>query len=366
MNLSGIQLQAAPGWRLPMLLLGVWALAGWAPPARAMQEVGLAPGSTGLFASDQPLDITIHAAWKDLVRRKGDQAAYPATMEIADGTGQTRTLALSVERRGLTRQKVCAFPPVRLRFADEAAKGSVFDGEKSIKMVTHCGKGARWEQYYVKEMLAYRIYNAATDRSFRVRPLTVTYVDTRSNDRDGPHFAFLIEDDGAVAKRNGLKKIKLAEIGPARLEPLEINRFALFQYLIGNTDWAVLSGPSRDKCCHNSILVGRDAPAGIYAVPFDFDSSGLVNASYAVPVESLSIRSVTERVYRGFCVHNAMLEPARREFLDREAEILDLVSNENRLDARNRESALRYVGGFFEILRSPRNFAVEVTGKCRR
>lgn len=366
MKPPGFRLQRLPAWRWPMVLLGTWLLAGWVPAAAAAQAVELPGKGAALFASQEPLGITIRAPWRDLVRRKSDPTAYPAALGFTDAPGSAQALAITVERRGLSRQKACEFPPIKLRFAGGAAKGSVFDGEKSIKLVTHCDKDRRWEQYYIKEMLAYRIYNAMTDRSFRVRPLAVTYVDSKTNASDGPHFAFLVEDDDAVRKRNHLKKVKLAQINPAQLEPLASSRFALFEYLIGNTDWAVLSGPSKARCCHNSVLMGSGADAGIVAVPYDFDASGLVDASYAVPAKGLRIRSVTERVYRGFCIHNATLDQARREYLDKEQAILDMVRDADGLDARNRGAAMRYLGRFFEVMRSPSEFAAEITGKCRK
>ncbi len=38
-----------------------------------------------------------------------------------------------------------------------------------------------------------------------------------------------------------------------------------------------------------------------YSVPYDFDSSGLVNAHYAAPPEGLRVRNIRQRLYRGFC-----------------------------------------------------------------
>lgn len=350
---------------MPMWLLATLALTGGLQGVHAREGSGQAQDA-GLFASDQPLEITIRAAWRTIVRDKANQRPYPATISYVHESGETHTLPLAVARRGISRQRICSFPPIKLQFAGKAANGSAFEGEKSIKMVTHCKKGARWEQYYVKEFLAYRIYNVVTDRSFRVRPLTVRYVGSDPGDGDTRNFAFLIEDDAAVAERNGLKKIKLARIAPSQLDPLESSRFALFQYLIGNTDWEVLSGPSKHKCCHNSVLMGADARTGINAVPYDFDSSGLVNASYAAPPEILPIERVTERLYRGLCIHNPALAQARREYLDKEQQILDVVRNEGRLSPRNKEVALRYLGEFFDVMRSERRFATEITGKCRK
>ncbi len=361
-----IRSQGSRGWSCRVLLLAGLTLCGALQVADARQEAGQATKTGGLFASDEPLQITITAPWRELVRKKGVQTPYPATLEHADGSGQMRTLGLTVARRGISRQRVCDFPPIRLRFSGDTAKGSSFHGAKSLKMVTHCDKGERWEQYYVKEMLAYRIYNLVTERSFRVRPLSVTYRDSRTNARDGPHFAFLIEDDGVLAKRYGPQRSPLAEVSPTRLDAMESSRFALFQYLIGNTDWEVLSGPSGKQCCHNSVLIGRDAASGIYPVPYDFDSSGLVNADYAVPSPRIGIGSVTQRVYRGFCVHNAALEPARQEYLEKEQQIRDIFRNESRINPKNRKIALRYLDGFFDVLRNPDEFSGKVIAKCRK
>src|SRR5262249_40352544 len=147
---------------------------------------------------------------------------------------------------------------------------------KSLKLVTHCGSGDRWDQYAPREMLAYHIYNLVTERSFKVRASSVTYVDTAEHSSDGPHFGFLIEDDSEMAKRNDLKKLDLAKLKLEQLEPLEASRFSIFEYLIGNTDFAQLSGPSADRCCHNAVLISADAQSKVYTVPYDFDSSGLV------------------------------------------------------------------------------------------
>ena len=45
-------------------------------------------------------------------------------------------------------------------------------------------------------MMAYRMYNQVTDYSFRVRPLTVNYIDADTGNEEPGRFAFVIEDGG--------------------------------------------------------------------------------------------------------------------------------------------------------------------------
>lgn len=236
-------------------------------------------------------------------------------------------------------------------------------------MVTHCEDAERFEQYYILEMLSYRMYNLITDFSFRVRPLNVTYVDSGSGKKDEDRFAFLIEDDSDVAKRHGLKKIKIDRLRVSQLVPNAASEMSLFQYMIANTDWSALDGPGTESCCHNSKLIGPDPfqkTDKAYPIPYDFDSSGLVNAHYAVPPNGLPIRSVTQRLYRGYCAFNDELEPARQLFLDQEAAIYALLENEDRLFSSTKSKSKKYIAGFYKIIKNPRNYEKKVLKKCRK
>jgi hypothetical protein len=319
-----------------------------------------------LFATDAPLALTLTAPWRQFMRYKSAKKRYPGTLEYADESGAKRSMPVAFEPRGLNRLKECRLPPIKLIFDKAAAKDTLFRGNKSLKLVTHCGDGERWEQYAVKEMLAYRIYNLITERSFRVRALSVTYVDSEDPSRDEPHFGFLVEDDSDVAKRNHLEKLDVPGISVAQLDPLENSRYALFEYLIGNTDWAVLNGPSPQHCCHNSKLMAANAQSKVFAVPYDFDSSGLVDAHYAVPNSTLPIRSNRTRLYRGFCANNATLETARREILRLEPQILELARADSRLVDRSKEAVRDYLSQGFEVLRDDERFAREVIARCRK
>jgi len=319
-----------------------------------------------LFATDVPLDVTLSAPWRDFIDAKSAKKRFPATLEYVDESGAKHAVPVGIQPRGHNRLKVCRMPPIKLIFEKDAVDGTPFHGNKSLKLSTHCANDQRSEQYVLKEMLAYHVYNLVTERSFRVRALSVTYVDTAQHSSDGPHFGFLVEDESAMARRNRLERLDLPKVQLDQLEPLESSRFALFEYLIGNTDFAQLSGPTADRCCHNSVLIGENAPSKVITVPYDFDSSGLVDAHYAVPNPVLKIRSNRERVYRGFCVTNATLETARREFLQLEPQILELARADNRLTAASRQAVNDYLSKGFDLLRDDARFAGDITAKCRK
>ena len=363
---------ATPGYRKATIVLMYFALLFVAHPSfwLATAEAAPAGGDQGkspkLFTTDAPVTLTLTGPWRDFLRNKAEKKRYQGTLEYSDEAGAKRSIPVAFEARGHNRLKVCKVPGIKLIFDKAATEGTPFRGNKSLKLSTHCDSGERFEQYVLKEMLAYHIYNVVTERSFKVRSASVTYVDSADHKGDGPHFGFLIEDDSDVAKRNHLAKLAMAKAPLEQLEPLEASRFALFEYLIGNTDFAQLSGPTADKCCHNSVLIGENPQSKLYTVPYDFDSSGLVDAQYAVPNAVLKISSNRERVYRGFCAYNATLQAARSEYLRLEPQILELARKDSRFTADSRQWANDYLSKGFELLRNDDKFARDVTGKCRK
>ena len=338
-------------------------------PLCAQEKQDKEPKPAKLFTSSEILNVTLTAPWRDIARHKKNQDPYPAKIEFTDELGNTVSLDLTAQRRGLTRQRVCDFPPIKLRFEKETVKGTTFRGQKSLKMVTHCERAERFEQYYIVEMLAYQMYNLITDYSFRVRPLNVNYVDSKTGKTDESRFAFLIEDDSDVAKRNGLKKLKVPKVSVSQLEPGVTSKFSLFQYMIANVDWAALSGPKTNECCHNVKPIGPEPlqpKDQIYPIPYDFDSSGLVDAHYAAPPNGLPINSVTTRLYRGYCKQNSTLEDARKHILSKEAAIFSLINDERMLSSSKKKRTIKYIENFFKIIKDPGDFEKRIIGKCRK
>lgn len=349
----------------PMLLTLCLALvtAGILTPAAHAQED--APKPAKIFTDDRVITARVEGPWKTIMRQKEEDTSWEGVFRYTESDGRDIAIPIEITTRGLTRKRVCDFPPLRFRFDKEAAKGTAFRGAGNLKLVTHCLFPSKYEQYIVKEYLAYRIYNQVTDKSYRVQGLDLSYATDADDGSPIERFGFLIEDPDDVAKRNDVEKLSINDIQPSRLDAMETSRFMLFQYMIANLDWSALGGP-KDACCHNARLIGASPEADmLVAIPYDLDSSGLVNAHYAAPPDGLKVRSVTQRLYRGFCAHNDSVAPALEEFRALQPDFDALLENEPRLDKGNLKRALKFIGQFYEDLETPEDVQRRLIDNCR-
>jgi hypothetical protein len=325
------------------------------------------PKPPKLFEDNSELKVVLSGPWRTLRRNVKDDVLYPVQLTYTGPDGQQHTFDAEVAPRGITRRlRVCKFPPLKIHFDKKKMKGTLFRGNTSLKLVTYCQDRDKYEQYYIKEFLVYRIYNLLTEYSFRVRPMMIEYRDSERDDDPVTRFGFLIEDIDDVAKRNDAEKLTIPSIAYRNLDPVVTNRLSIFQFMIGNLDWAATGGPKEDQCCHNSRLIGAGNDAvPVYAVPYDFDSSGLVNAHYAAPPNELKMRNLRQRLYRGFCAFNDQLPQTAALMNDKRADIIGLFENDRHLDDGARKDAIRYLEGFYDILNDPRKFESYITDKCR-
>jgi hypothetical protein len=325
-----------------------------------------------LFSDSQALQLVITAPFPDLVRTEKTPKPYPATLAVTDGAGPAQTLPIQINARGLTRRTggYCKFPPIALVFEKATAKPTVFRGQSKLKLVTYCQNAADYEQRIMLEYLAYRLYGVLTPVSYRVRPAQVTY---RASDKDAgvTRFGFLVEDLGDLAERNKVKKLKLAshQIKASQFDARAAGRAALFEFMIGNLDWDFLAGPAGDDCCHNSrFVVSKETAAaltGVVPIPYDFDYSGLVDAPYAVPPEQLKITSVTQRLYRGYCVSTEQMPAVIADYRAHRAEMMAVIESDPRLNATFKAKTARFLDGFFTLLDDPAKVDAQIVKHCR-
>ncbi len=298
-----------------LLALGLWLAA----PAAAIAAEPAKP----LFADDSLIQLTLTAPIGKLARAE-DRFQMAAGM-LATGA---ETLPVRLSPRGITRLRkdTCQFPPLRVDFGGAPAANSLFAGQRRLKLVTHCRSSEGFQQHVLLEYAAYRLYNQLTPLSFRVRLAQINYIED-SGKPVTSRVGFFIEEQSDVAARNGMAEARVgARIPVPNLNPTDAARFAVFQYLIANLDWAMQAGPAGDTCCHNSRLVGPGGSPPFATVPYDFDYSGFVDAPYSAPPEGIKVSSVKTRRYRGFCRHNADALTAAASIRDQRQALLAVIA----------------------------------------
>jgi hypothetical protein len=258
--------------------------------------------------------------------------------------GEPVWLPIKVRTRGLYRliHGVCEFPPLRLDFRARHLRGTVFDGQNTIKLVTHCQSDPEYQQYVILEYLAYRLYEILTPRSFRARLAKVTYGDVSETYEPITRYAFLIEDVDDVAIRNGMVEVDFDGFHALLADEFEMGVQDVFQYMIGNTDWSTLLN-------HNVKFI-QDAEGNTTVVPFDFDWSGVVAPPYAYPAPDVPIANVRERYYMGVCRLTDHLTAVFEYFVEKKDEIYKLYRNEAALGQEQQEQVLAYFDEFYEII----------------
>lgn len=315
-----------------------------------------------LFQSSEPLRITLRTDVEWLVDERDDSVEVDGTLQVENTDGRRATLPVEVRARGAFRRdkRNCNFPPLRLDFGRDDTAGTVFEGQNQVKLVTPCHVDRDdYQRYVYDEYLAYRVLNLLTPYSFRVRLVEITYEDVEGDYDTRTKIGFLIENDEHMAERNRATHIEAEGMRPQFADGTYSVVADLFQYMIGNLDWST-------GLFHNAVLI-RTQDARLLTVPYDFDFSGVVNARYAVePVELEDrVRSVRQRLYRGFCRPELRFESVAPVFLSQRQAIEELYRDFDLYrDPEERDEALEYYEEFWEVVGDARDFEREIVDAC--
>ena len=297
-----------------------------------------------LFESDELLEISLKFDITQYRRKRDDTEYMPATLVYHTGPTDSIVKNLRVRCRGVSRLSICSFPPLMLNFHEQDSVEGAFSRVDKVKMVTHCSAGR--EDYLLKEYLIYKLYNVLTDYSFRVRLLRVNYINTFKESRPIRAFAFVIEPAESLCKRlNAVEVETRMNISQKQIRPAVMDRMAIFQYMIGNTDWTVPIFHNNVLILSQSYLYGQEQ--GI-AVAYDFDYSGLVNASYAVPADQFNLNSVRDRRYIGICRSEETFINALQEFADKKEEFYRVINEFQYLSPSQKKQMISYLDGFYK------------------
>ncbi len=297
------------------------------------------------FLDDRLIDATLTTDIKQLRNDKKKLAYVPANIVMKFSDTSIISEDIRVKPRGVYRKVNCDLASLILNF--ENSTSPELSSLKKLKLVSNCQKGLNFDELLLKEYLVYKIQNFLSNKSFRVRLLHLTFKDSRQRVKPFTQYAFLMEDMSSMAARNNcieLKKTDLVTVGCERAQMTFVN---LFQYMIGNTDWSI-------PRCHNIKLMvpKNDTLAQPFAIPYDFDYCGLVDASYAVPDERFEIPSVRDRLYRGFPRTFNELQAVVDVFNEKKESILYYINHFDLCSTRCRKAMIAYLEQFYETISS--------------
>jgi hypothetical protein len=315
--------------------------------------------SSPLFGDDAVLDMELSGPFSTLIDAQTDSPEQPFVLR-ANGTEHR----VAVRVRGKSRLRVCDFPPLRVNFSKDRTGHTVFLDQDKLKLVTHCKDSAYAQTSVLKEYAAYRIFNLISDISYKVRLLRIQYNDTdgRMSEKTFVRYGYFIQSASELADSVGGRPVEVPAVSMAYLDTVQSANVFVFQYLIGNTDWSLVTADVDSSCCHNGDLIEIGSKA--FHVPYDFDQSGLANARYARPDSSLRISKVTQRLYRGYCISPDALRSAILAIAERKDDILGVVPLVPGLAGKDVATPVRFLERYFDLATDVDKLTKSFDQKC--
>ena len=346
--------------------IGLLALAccGLVAPTALLADAALSPHDP-LFNSDEPLTITLTGPFKTLDKQRDKSAEYDVGSLSYEGPDGPVSIETRYTPRGNFRleKENCAHAQLWLNLKKKQTKKTVFANQNKLKLVVQCRDSNRYQSYLRKEYQAYRMLNLMTEASYRVRWLTVTYQDLQGK-KLRTHAAFLIEHKNRVADRLNLLPVDEQRINRTELDPTHATRAALFNYFIGNADFSIVAA-TEGSGCHNAKLLRADNESPYVPVIYDFDSSGYVDAPYAITPSKLDLRNVRQRIYRGFCTDPEVLDGVLDEFRDKREALLAVAAETEYVGKRSARKGVSYLKDFYSVIDNPKRLKKKIIEVCR-
>lgn len=299
--------------------------------------------SQQFFIDDSIINVTLTTDLKQLRSQKNKPKWQPANIVMHFSDTAVISEEIRIEQRGIDRKTHCDLAALMLNFKNKTSP--LLSPLNKLKLVGSCNTGNTNEDLLLKEFLVYKIYNLLSVMSFRVRLLHITYIDSKQKMKSYTQYAFLIENVKDMAARSNCVEIENKTFANEALNRYQVTFMSIFQYMIGNTDWAIGN-------YHNIKLIvpKTDTLARPYPVPYDFDFSGFVNAPYAVPDEKAGIQNVTERFYMGFPRTMDELTLILNVFQEKKESVTLKIKEFSLLSDKAKKNMVRYIEIFYQII----------------
>jgi hypothetical protein len=297
--------------------------------------------NVGLFEKTEVLNLSLRFDVTQYTRKKPKDEYLDAILTYHINDKDSVNKNIRIKSRGEFRNAHCTFPPIMINLKKTENRREDMKKIEKVKLVTHCQSGN--EDNILKEYLIYKLYNVITDVSFRTRLVRINYINTAKKNKTVTAFGFLIEPMNVLAERTNTIEVESITLGQKDMIPKILDRMAIFNYLIGNADWSI---PNQHNCKILLQTSTENASKGI-PVPYDFDYTGMVDASYAIPSESSKIEDITDRIYTGTCRSKEEFKEALEEYAEHKTEFYRIINEFPSISEKAKKEMIKYLDGFY-------------------
>jgi hypothetical protein len=245
--------------------------------------------------------MTLSTDVSALIANKYNADYQPAKLTTREG----KTYELQVKSRGKFRRRIAEIPPLKLKIKKKVLAAEGLDTLNELKLVLPCTLDERGNELVVREYLAYRMFEQMTNNSVRARLIDLTLLNTGLGNQ--PKYtvkAILLEDEEETVARLDGELVDFYGMTTDSLQTQQAALTALFQYMIGNTDWNIAE--------QRNVRFVRTKAGELLLIPFDFDFAGFVNAPYATPLAETGLKNVRDRYLMADKLNASALEAAYR------------------------------------------------------
>lgn len=302
----------------------------------------MTPSVFDQFNQDQVLKVELMLDMEALHANKKSNDYQKAKFSIISDDN-IETYSVKVRARGRFRRVKSEMPPLKLKFSKKELIAQGLSEDNDYKLVTHFYDSREGDDAVLREYLAYKLYNQLSGQSFRVQLAEVTYKDKNTNEAN-TRYGILIEDSDQMADRIGGEICDECFNRPeAAYDATNLQLHALFQYMIGNTDWSVMM--------NRNLKVVMVKETGKYvAVPYDFDFSGFVNATYALPNADYKLTNVRDRAFLGSQNLPKALTAAKGMMIAKRGAMEKTINDFKLMSRKSRKDLLQYMDSFYTAL----------------
>jgi len=315
-----------------------------------------------LFEDDSILNITLKFDMSTYFRSKPQKEYLKANITFHLNETDSIYEDVRLRTRGVFRNQYCMFAPIQLNFKKVDFGYSDLNKISKLKMVPQCSAGKDREDYILREYLAYKLFNVLTDTSFRVRLFSVEYIDSQKKRKPLKQYAFFIEPVEMLTSRTNCIEINTRTLNQRHIVPGIMDRLAIFNYMIGNYDWSI---PGQ----HNVQVIKslNINPYGLgIAIPYDFDWTGFVNASYAIPAENVGTQNVRERLFQGICRKKEVYSRELDVFISKKEEFYKVINEFPYITQKVKRDLTGYLDSFFDQFEGRKDYLINIlTNSCK-